>query len=82
MFFEGARVPVALNGAVLPTGQKIKKGKLRGVESLGMLCSGEELLLKEGDYEGAGVYGILILKKDEKVGEDIADALHLNDARH
>ena len=37
--FEGALVPVALCGSELPNGMKIKKGKLRGVESYGMLCS-------------------------------------------
>lgn len=78
--FEGAVVPAALIGAELPDGTKIKKGKLRGVLSEGMLCSGEELLLKEEDYEGAGEYGILILKKGEKVGDNIVDALGLNDA--
>ena len=43
--FEGAVVPVALHGSHLPNGVDIKKGKLRGVESNGMLCSGEELCL-------------------------------------
>ena len=41
--FEGAIVPVALDNSRLPGGVKIKKGKLRGVESNGMLCSGGEL---------------------------------------
>jgi len=77
--FEGALVPVALVGAVLPNGMKIKKGKLRGVVSLGMMCSGEELNLTESDYEGAGVYGILILK-DGVVGEDIKETLDMDDA--
>ena len=45
--FEGAVVPVALHGSHLPNGVDIKKGKLRGVESNGMLCSGEELCLKK-----------------------------------
>ena len=40
---EGAVVPVVLHGGVLPDGRKIKKGKLRGLESNGMLCSPEEL---------------------------------------
>ena len=53
--FEGAVVPVALHGSHLPNGVDIKKGKLRGVESNGMLCSGEELCLKEEDYKGAGI---------------------------
>lgn len=77
--FEGAYVPVALVGAELPTGTKIKKGKLRGVPSNGMLCSGEELELKEEDYPGAGVYGILILKEEAPLGMDIRELLNLND---
>ncbi len=77
--FEGAIVPAALHDSHLPNGVHIKKGKLRGVESNGMLCSGEELCLKEGDYPGAEVYGILILKDDVKVGTDMRDVLHLND---
>ena len=63
--FEGALVPVALHNSHLPNGVHIKKGKLRGVESNGMLCSGEELCLKESDYPGAEVYGILILKEED-----------------
>ncbi len=77
--FEGALVPVALDGSILPTGQKIKKGKLRGVESFGMLCSGEELMISEADYEGASVHGILILDKDEKIGTDLNNVLGNND---
>ena len=60
--FEGALVPAALDNSLLPTGQEIKSGKLRGVISEGMLCSGEELMLSEEEYPGAGVYGILILR--------------------
>ena len=77
--FEGAVVPVALHGSHLPNGVDIKKGKLRGVESNGMLCSGEELCLKEEDYKGAEVYGILILKDDTPVGADMREVLHLFD---
>ena len=62
--FAGALVPAALDGSLLPTGQEIRSGKLRGVVSDGMLCSGEELMLTEEEYPGAGVYGILILKPD------------------
>lgn len=77
--FEGAVVPVALHGSHLPNGVNIKKGKLRGVESNGMLCSGEELCLKEEDYKGAEVYGILILKEGTPVGEDMREILKLFD---
>ena len=77
--FEGAVVPAALNDSLLPNGMKIKTGKLRGVVSEGMLCSGEELNLKEEDYPGAGVYGILILDDSIKAGTDMRDVLNLND---
>lgn len=77
--FVGAKVPVALDGSTLAGGVKIKKGKLRGVESNGMLCSGEELGINENWYEGADVYGILILGKDAPVGEDIRKIVGLDD---
>ena len=77
--FEGALVPAALDGSDLPNGMHIKNGKLRGVESLGMLCSGEELCLKESDYPGAEVNGILILKDEYAVGTDMAEILGLDD---
>lgn len=76
--FEGALVPVAMVGCHLPNGMHIKKGKLRGVPSLGMLCSGEELCLKEADYPGAGVYGILILQ-DGQPGQDVREVLMMDD---
>jgi len=62
----GDKVPVALPGAVLPGDFKIKVGKLRGVESEGMLCSAKELRLAE-DSEG-----LLILPPDTMVGAPIA----------
>ena len=62
--FEGAYVPAALHKSDLPNGMHITKGKLRGLPSNGMLCSGEELNLKAGDFPNADVYGIMIL--DEK----------------
>lgn len=71
----GDIVPVALDGAVLYDGKKIKKGELRGVISEGMLCSGEELGLTESDYKGAGVYGILILDIKSQIGADINDII-------
>ncbi len=77
--FEGALVPAALHDSDLPCGVHIKKGKLRGVPSNGMLCSGEELCLKESDYPGAEVNGILILKEDAAPGTDMREILHLND---
>ena len=77
--FEGALVPVALHDSHLPNGMHIKKGKLRGVPSNGMLCSGEELCLKESDYPGAEVYGIMILKDSPAPGTDMREVLHLDD---
>lgn len=75
----GDLIPVALDNSYLPTGTKIKKGKLRGVESNGMLCSGEELKLTEADYKGAGEYGILILREDYPLGTDVNDVFGTND---
>ena len=75
----GDLVPVALDGSVLPNGAKIKKGKLRGVESCGMLCSGEELKLTEDDYKGASVYGILIFNEDYPLGMDVNEIFGTND---
>ena len=73
-FQAGDLVPVAKPGAVLPGGFKIKKSKLRGVTSNGMLCSAQELGL-----ELAHDYGILVLDQDYPVGMDIAAALGLDD---
>ncbi len=77
--FEGAVIPVSLEGADLVNGVKIKKAKMRGVESCGMFCSGEELGIDEDYFEGAGVNGILILPNDFKIGMPIDEALMLND---
>lgn len=77
--FEGALVPAALHDSHLPNGMHIKKGKLRGVASNGMLCSGEELGIGEADYPGAGVDGILILKDEFAPGTDMHEVLRQND---
>ena len=80
--FAGAIVPCALDGAtVLHEGgiQKIKTGKLRGVVSEGMFCSGEELGITDDYYEGAEVYGILILDEDTPVGVDIRPVVGIDD---
>ena len=77
--FEGALVPVSLPGADLCNGIVIEKSKLRGVESDGMFCSGEELGIDENYFEGAGVNGILILPKDAQIGQKIEETLCLND---
>ena len=74
----GIIVPVALVGAVLPDG-KIKKGKLRGVESYGMLCSHDELGITEDMLGYEPEYGILILPDDTKIGTDIKDIFGMNE---
>ena len=63
----GDKVPLALPGAKLPNGTEIRKSKLRGVESEGMLCSPIELGL------GEDASGLLVLSADVKVGGSIAD---------
>lgn len=69
----GVKVPCALQGAVLPGGIKIKKTKLRGVESNGMLCSSRELGIDE-DHKG-----LWILSEDAPVGENIRTYERLDD---
>ena len=69
----GLKIPAALCGAVLPGDFNIKKSKLRGVESLGMLCSEKELGL------AADANGLMELSSDAPVGIDIRDYLSLND---
>ncbi len=75
----GDLVPVALDGSDLPNGVHIKKGKLRGVESNGMLCSLGELGLTKHDFPYAIEDGIFILEEDCKPGDDIREAIGLND---
>ena len=80
--FAGAVVPIALdNSTVLHEGgiQKIKTGKLRGVVSEGMFCSGEELGISDDFYEGAEVNGILILDDDTPLGADIRPVVGIDD---
>jgi len=69
----GMKVPFAQVGAVLPGDFKIKKAKLRGVESFGMLCAANELQISE-DSEG-----LLELAPDALVGQCIREALNLDD---
>lgn len=76
---EGDLVPAALHDSYLPCGAHIMAGKLRGVESNGMLCSGEELGLTEADYVGASVNGIMILHEDVPTGTDMREVLGLDD---
>ena len=72
-------VPVALDGSSLPGGIRIKKGKLRGVESAGMMCSIAELGLTKDDYPNAAEDGIFILEGDPVPGTDIKEYLGMND---
>ncbi len=75
----GDIVPVAMNGSTLPGGIKIKKGKLRGVESNGMLCSLGELGLENRDFPYAIEDGIFIMQEDCEIGQDIRSAIGLDD---
>lgn len=75
----GDIVPVALCGAELPNGVRIKKGKLRGVESNGMLCSLGELGLTVHDFPYAIADGIFLIQEDCQIGQDIHEAIGLND---
>ncbi len=75
----GQIVPVAKNDSYLPGGVHIKTGKLRGVESFGMLCSHEELGLSEADLSWEPEYGILVLPEDTEIGMDIKDIFGLNE---
>ncbi len=75
----GARVFCALEGASLPGGVTIKHGKIRGVESFGMLCSGPELDISEGLYPHCGNEGIVLVKEDVAVGTDVREFLGLGD---
>ncbi len=76
---EGEYVAVALEGARLPGGIKIKKGKLRGVVSEGMLCSGPELGVPEGLYPHCGDEGILLFLKPYRPGTDVKEIFGLGD---
>ena len=75
----GDCVPAALDGSTLPGGIKIKARKMQGVESNGMLCSGEELGLNDDLFPGSEVYGLLILPEDSVPGTDIAPVVGLDD---
>ncbi len=87
--FEGAKVPVVLVGGRVAGGHeagskveggiKIKKGKLRGVESFGMMCSIEELGSTRDMYPEAPEEGIYIFHDDVEVGTDAVEVLGLHD---
>ena len=85
----GIKAPVALEGAtVYATAKdhvtvegvvKIKKGKLRGIESFGMLCSGTELGVNGDMFDGGDYNGLLLLPSSCKNGEDVKPILGLDD---
>ncbi len=74
-------IPVAKDGAELPNGVKIKTGKLRGIESCGMMCSLGELNLSINDYPEQIEDGIMILgeKYEKDLGKDIVEVLDLKE---
>ncbi len=85
----GQKVPVVLEGGSVagsrdgdknPEGIKIKAGKLRGVESHGMICSIEELGSTHEMYPEAPEYGIYVFPEDTEVGSDAIELLGLHDA--
>ena len=86
---EGQKVPVVLDGGRVAGGHdgsltkggiEIKKGKLRGVESCGMMCSIEELGSTRDMYPEAPENGIYIFPDDVEVGADAVEVLGLHDA--
>lgn len=77
---EGHIIPVALEGAKLAHGLQIKRSKLRGVESRGMLCSGQELGMETKLLSPDMAHGILILTEDTPIGMDAKEVLGLTDS--
>lgn len=76
---KDAIVPVALVGSELPGGMKLKKVKMRGLDSFGMLCSATELGIDPKLLLASQREGILILPNDTAIGEDIRTVLGLDD---
>ena len=78
---ENDIVPIAKDGSELPGGVKIKTGKLRGIESCGMMCSVGELGLELEDYPGQIEHGIMILPAslEKDLGKDIVEVLQLKE---
>ncbi|MCQ2512063.1 MAG: phenylalanine--tRNA ligase subunit beta [Lachnospiraceae bacterium] len=89
--FEGAKIPVVKvggkvagghDGKMTEGGIKIKEGKLRGIDSYGMMCSIEELGSTREMYPDAAENGIYILPDDAEVGSDVIEYLGLHDANY
>ncbi|PAE30924.1 phenylalanine--tRNA ligase subunit beta [Paenibacillus sp. 7884-2] len=77
---QGQKVAVAKPGAVLPGNFKIKKVKLRGIESNGMICSLKELGIEEKYIPTDIADGIFVFPEEATVGEPVDELLNLNDA--
>ena len=76
--FEGAIVPVALHGSTLAGDVKIKKGKLRGVESNGMFCSLEELGFENSVIPKEAKNGIFIFPEGTEIGKSAIEVLFMD----
>lgn len=77
---QGQKVAVAKPGAVLPGDFKIKKVKLRGIESNGMICSLDELGVREEYIAADHKDGIFVFPTDVEIGQDVVSLLNLDDA--
>ena len=77
----GDLVPVAMDKSTLPGDKKIRKGKLRGVESNGMLCSLSELGLTKHDFPYAIEDGIFVIEEECALGEPICEAIGFDDKK-
>ena len=75
----GMRVAAALDGAHLPGGVKIKKSKMRGEVSNGMLCSGPELDVPDTLYPHCGNEGIILLQEEYPLGMSVSEVFGLGD---
>jgi len=78
---EGILVPVAKVGAKLPGGIVIKKGKLRGVESYGMCCSGPEIGVPDYLYPSVGDEGLLICHEHYAAGSAVRSILGVEETK-
>lgn len=76
---EGDYIPVALVGSTLPGGVEIKKSKLRGIESFGMMCSAQELSLNIKNLPEEQIQGIYIFNEELPIGKDVKEVLGLNE---
>jgi len=76
----GQKVAVAKPGALLPGNFKIKKAKLRGVESFGMICSLQELGIAEQYVPKEYAEGIFVFPEDAEAGKPVEELLNLDDA--